>query len=141
LTGKSHLIENELHQKYGPIVRIGPSSLSLSTLEAYDSLYGFHQTLEKGEWYQSVRDPITNQSGTFGIQSNDDHRDQRKKLLSASFSSSKISECKSVVLKYVDQLSVELDKSRESSTSGRIDLAKAMHKFSIEALFEVCVKA
>jgi hypothetical protein len=39
-TGKSHLKMIELHQKYGPIVRTGPTTLSLADPSYIQKIYG-----------------------------------------------------------------------------------------------------
>ena len=48
-TGTSHLKAIELHQKYGPIVRIGPTTLSLADPSYIQKIYGpgrgFHKVI------------------------------------------------------------------------------------------------
>ncbi|KAL1850331.1 hypothetical protein Plec18167_007432 [Paecilomyces lecythidis] len=42
-----------LHKKYGPIVRTGPSNLSINVPEAVQLVYGAESPCEKNEWYDT----------------------------------------------------------------------------------------
>ncbi|OAQ59226.2 benzoate 4-monooxygenase cytochrome P450 [Pochonia chlamydosporia 170] len=47
----SHLVVDELHRKYGPVVRIGPNLLSLSDPSLIKTIYKFENDWEKTEFY------------------------------------------------------------------------------------------
>ncbi len=47
-------ITTELHQRYGPIVRYGPNSLSFSDPASLVVIYGLHPVLEKSAHYQPL---------------------------------------------------------------------------------------
>ncbi|PWY87104.1 L-ornithine-N5-monooxygenase [Aspergillus sclerotioniger CBS 115572] len=79
--GNRHLKLIELHDKYGPYVRIGPADLSIIDPKAIDIIYGASSPCKKGSFYdhsypnnslQTSRDPIEHQqrrrlwSGAFG---------------------------------------------------------------------------
>lgn len=78
----------QLHQKYGPVVRIAPNELSFNTAASYQDIYGYrqgqHQTFIKSKFYEA---------GTFSPQAHSiiAERDpirhaRQKKLVSAAFS-------------------------------------------------------
>ncbi|KAK1585491.1 cytochrome P450 [Colletotrichum navitas] len=58
MTGKWHVKIMELHNKYGPIVRVGPDELSYALPEAWDDIYGRYVPAKRKEnskpaWYCS----------------------------------------------------------------------------------------
>jgi len=80
LSGNLHAAEQNLHQQYGPVVRTGPGSLSFSTPEAFESIYGFNHSFEKGDFYTFARDPATGASNIFSARTYAEHRDRRRKV-------------------------------------------------------------
>ncbi|KAJ7464565.1 cytochrome P450 [Mycena latifolia] len=50
-TGKRYLVLDDLHRKYGPFVRIGPSQLSINLHSASNVIYGAATHMEKGDSY------------------------------------------------------------------------------------------
>ncbi|KAI9684838.1 MAG: hypothetical protein M1820_010871 [Bogoriella megaspora] len=52
-TGTRHLSIFELHQKYGPIVRYGPNSLSFNSASALQTIYGFRSNVQKANFYSA----------------------------------------------------------------------------------------
>lgn len=61
MSGKWHTKIKELHDKYGPIVRIGPNELSYSCPEAWDDIYGRYVPAKRKEnqkpiWYVNPDD-------------------------------------------------------------------------------------
>ncbi|KAK4442703.1 Cytochrome P450 monooxygenase abl2 [Podospora aff. communis PSN243] len=53
LTGKNHIHLKQLHDKYGPVVRVAPNELSFCSPQAYEDIYGFRSYDEPME-----KDPI-----------------------------------------------------------------------------------
>ena len=43
LKGRLPLEEKKMHDKYGPVVRVGPTVLSFNTPQAWEDIYGFRQ--------------------------------------------------------------------------------------------------
>lgn len=43
LKGRLPLEEKKWHDKYGPVVRVGPTVLSFNSPQAWDDIYGFRQ--------------------------------------------------------------------------------------------------
>lgn len=54
-TGDYHLRMQELHDKYGPVVRIGPNLLDLDYPELIKTLYGTDGKWRKVSWPLSCR--------------------------------------------------------------------------------------
>ncbi|KAH7403136.1 cytochrome P450 monooxygenase-like protein [Cadophora sp. MPI-SDFR-AT-0126] len=102
--GRWAFIVEDLHKKYGPVVRFAPNDLDFSTVDSYQDIYGTatkgRKQFLKGNWYNqgpggtrslvmsNERDPVK-------------HREIRK-LLAPAFSSSALRAQTAFVLKYVD---------------------------------------
>ena len=54
--GQHHLVDQKLHKKYGPVVRVGPNRLLFAELSAYQAIYGTQKYLEKGEYHRMTGD-------------------------------------------------------------------------------------
>ncbi|KAF2032860.1 benzoate 4-monooxygenase cytochrome P450 [Setomelanomma holmii] len=53
-TGDRHIWHLKDHEKYGPIVRIAPNTLSFNTASALSTIYGPRSAnVEKGDWYNT----------------------------------------------------------------------------------------
>ncbi|KAH6655206.1 cytochrome P450 [Truncatella angustata] len=57
--GNFEVVNQRLHEKYGPIVRYGPNRYSFATLDAGKAIYGHGTSFPKSSWYNSWRDPGT----------------------------------------------------------------------------------
>ncbi|PVH77290.1 cytochrome P450 monooxygenase-like protein [Cadophora sp. DSE1049] len=102
--GRWAFIVEDLHKKYGPVVRFAPNDLDFSTADSYQDIYGTatkgRKQFLKGDWYNqgpggtrslvmsNERDPVK-------------HREARK-LLAPAFSPSALRAQTAFVLKYVD---------------------------------------
>ncbi|GKZ31767.1 hypothetical protein AbraIFM66950_000552 [Aspergillus brasiliensis] len=51
IRGDRHEDLYHLHQRYGPVVRIGPQRVSILDAKALDSIYGFHANVQKAKAY------------------------------------------------------------------------------------------
>ena len=80
--GGVHLTDQKLHDRYGPVVRIGPNSLLFSDLAAYQSIYGFQSKVEKGDFYALAGSPDPQKHNIFQCQTDDQHRDRARKVVS-----------------------------------------------------------
>lgn len=83
--GKQHIVDQKLHEKYGPIVRDGPSSLRFSDLEAYKAIYGF-KNFEKTDYYILSGNPDREKFNLFQMHGEEQHRVRRKQLVVAAVS-------------------------------------------------------
>ncbi|EPE24579.1 Cytochrome P450 [Glarea lozoyensis ATCC 20868] len=50
------LIDMELHKRYGPIVRIGPKEVMVSSPSSLKTIYGAGSAFKKADWYIAVTD-------------------------------------------------------------------------------------
>ncbi|PVH99997.1 benzoate 4-monooxygenase cytochrome P450 [Periconia macrospinosa] len=54
IKGNRHVKQLLAHEKYGPIVRDGPNSLSFRSPEALKAIYGNNAHVKKGDWYLTL---------------------------------------------------------------------------------------
>ncbi|KAI1865877.1 uncharacterized protein JN550_008135 [Neoarthrinium moseri] len=122
-SGRWPFIAENLHRKYGPVVRISPRELSFATVESYRDIYQYgmrdkSKIFIKGETYanrgnihiQNARDP-------------DQHAKIRKKLAPA-FSTKALRDQEDIVQHHVDTFIAQLGKMGEPGGPG-IDLKEA----------------
>ncbi|KAF2234479.1 cytochrome P450 [Viridothelium virens] len=57
--GKVHRTQEHLHRKYGPVVRVAPNEVSLSSADALRSVYAAGSGFLKGPWYRVAKSPDT----------------------------------------------------------------------------------
>ncbi|KAK3670016.1 hypothetical protein LTR78_010115 [Recurvomyces mirabilis] len=78
--GRRYKAVHEAHQKYGPIVRVGPNSVSFNDVQAVRDIYGHGSAVRKDEFYDVL-------SGTHrhlaDVADRDDHSRKRRVLAGA----------------------------------------------------------
>ncbi|GAT20339.1 cytochrome P450 monooxygenase [Aspergillus luchuensis] len=79
LTGRLMFTFKELHDTYGPVVRIGPSELSFATNSAFDTIYGPHGD-NNFSLYGSRKGLLGSLGGMADSLGNSTEKDNRRKL-------------------------------------------------------------
>jgi benzoate 4-monooxygenase len=137
MTGSLHVVEQELHKKYGPIVRTGPESLSFSTPEAFESIYGFNHGFEKGNFYVFARDPDTGASNIFSARTHAEHRDRRRKVVGAALTTSHIRPYSRIIARHVQHFLSRLSIARVDAKDNVLNIAEPVHALTFNALAEL----
>ncbi|KAL2751877.1 hypothetical protein ACRALDRAFT_2045118 [Sodiomyces alcalophilus JCM 7366] len=75
---------HQLHEKYGPVVRIGPNQVDINDINAFKTIYSTREVFVKSEWYRVLTGHAVNDS-LFATTDPDVHRRLRR-LLSAPLS-------------------------------------------------------
>lgn len=101
LSGKGHIKMRDMHQKYGPIVRIGPNDLSINHPDGMKDLRS-HRKTGTGE---NSKDPIVAQFNADNIigANRQDHQRYRR-ALAHGFSNQSMLDQQPIITGYVDQL-------------------------------------
>ncbi|KAJ5933979.1 sterigmatocystin biosynthesis P450 monooxygenase stcL [Penicillium verhagenii] len=105
LGGQSHIKMLDLHNKYGPVVRIGPTDLSFNTPQAFQDIYGYRPgkalfSKDPKLWaskLNALRDSIVGQV-------DHDAHARHRRLLSHAFSDRYLREQEGIVVSFVDLL-------------------------------------
>lgn len=132
LRGDHHIVERDLHQKYGPVVRVAPNWLSFSDLDAFLEIYGFNKAIEKSDFYLFNDDPATRPCSIFSAKSDAEYRVKKRVL--GPLASGKVGEYESVIQRHVDGFVagiVGLDKGECR------DIAPLVHRFTVNTMLEL----
>ncbi|KAK4655496.1 hypothetical protein QC762_302900 [Podospora pseudocomata] len=113
----------EMHQRYGPIVRINPHELHILDPDFYDELYGCgvnsKRKLDKYEWWTRL---AVASSSTFTTVPHDLHR-LRRAALNPFFSVASVTKLEPLIKSKVEKLSARLDKIAQTGEVFRLDAA------------------
>lgn len=110
-SGNGHREILALHQKYGPIVRVGPTHLSINHPDGMQDVRGHRKT---GENPKDAINAIPNRDNIIGANREDHQRFRR--LLAHGFSAQTMLAQQPVIRKYVDQLFEKLHDASEGGT-------------------------
>jgi cytochrome P450 len=137
LRGNLHVVEQNLHQQYGPIVRTGPSSLSFSTPEAFESIYGFNHGFEKGDFYAFARDPASGASNIFSARTHAEHRSRRRKVVGAALTTSHIRSYSPIVARHVQHFLSKLSAATTDAKDNVLNITEPVHALTFNTLVEI----
>ena len=130
--GKAHLVEQTLHDSYGNVVRTGPNSLSFSSLAAFEAIYGFNRSLEKGDFYDFGRDG--QQENIFSARTSAVHREHTRKVVGpllwpASY--------EPVISDHLSTFLAQLTAQSRSKDDSTLNIARHVHRFAFNAIVEI----
>ncbi|TVY37891.1 Cytochrome P450 monooxygenase [Lachnellula subtilissima] len=137
LQGSLQVVEQDIHQQYGPIVRTGPNSLSFSTPAAFDSIYGFNHGFEKGSFYAFARDKSTGASNIFSARTHAEHRDRRRKVVGGALTTSHIRSYSPIVAKNVQQFLSKLSTASADAKNNVLNIAEPVHALTFNTVAEL----
>ncbi|CAH0024829.1 unnamed protein product [Clonostachys rhizophaga] len=119
LLGKEAYYVHSLHQKYGPIVRIGPSEVDISDVQAVQTIYAIKSEYTKTEWYNRLTSlPVRN---LFDATDFEYHRRHRR-LLGANMTESSLKTFLPIIVPKVDLAILRM--REEMKTRGVVDVWK-----------------
>ncbi|OOG00772.1 hypothetical protein ASPCADRAFT_125782 [Aspergillus carbonarius ITEM 5010] len=139
LGGHHHLSEQQLHEKYGRVVRVAPDWLSFSSLEDFDAIYGFNKSVEKGDFFTFGRGSSQREASIFSTKSNSLHRQKKRKVFGPALSSAKVGKYESVITKHVVVLLSRLESSRRPADDriAAVNVAPLMSQFALDTMLEI----
>lgn len=68
-----------LHQKYGPVVRVGPDMYSIDDPDVIKAVYGIGSRFAKSDWYETWKHPDPSRWSLFTVRDMKKHGDERRK--------------------------------------------------------------
>lgn len=101
LKGDRHLEFCRIHEKYGPIVRFGPNSLSFNSNTALKEIYGFKSNVRKAKFYEAfwaTKDSFSTHSAI-----DKSVHARKRRVLSQAFSDAAIKSMENHILAHVRQ--------------------------------------
>ncbi|TEA21029.1 Cytochrome P450 monooxygenase 1 [Colletotrichum sidae] len=112
----------QLHDKYGPIVRIGPHHLSITHADAWKDIYGFQPgtkggttEMEKSKHFAATVDDLPKSI----INADREEHQRFRRALAHGFSDSSMRAQEGIILRYIDKL---MDSLKEASRDGEAAL-------------------
>ncbi|TEY53289.1 hypothetical protein BOTCAL_0250g00170 [Botryotinia calthae] len=111
-TGKQHSYYRQLHEKYGPVVRVAPNELSFIGDRAWDDIYGIQKNgpnFEKSPIFIGAVSPLDGQTG-ISLAPNEAHTRQRRALAHV-FSNTALLQQEEIMRSHVDKLVGQLKKT------------------------------
>ena len=137
-SGEHHLVEQELHQKYGPVIRTGPESLTFASLSAFNAIYGFNRFVEKGDFYDFGRDANTQAGSIFTARTDAIHRDCKRKIVGAALLTHQVKTYEPVISKHVALLLSRLTRTQEARpNTSAVNVAPEIHRYTFDTIFEI----
>ncbi|KAF1973121.1 benzoate 4-monooxygenase cytochrome P450 [Bimuria novae-zelandiae CBS 107.79] len=123
-----------LHEKYGPVVRIGPNHVSFSTLTAMKAIYNSRQVFKKSDFYRPVS-PVHNRKRLYNLFSAQDveYHSKLKRTIGSIFSQSAVIELESKIDATLDLFLDQILK-RTAKGSCTLDMSLWPHLFAFDAL-------
>ncbi|SCN80761.1 related to pisatin demethylase cytochrome P450 [Fusarium fujikuroi] len=115
----------DLHRKYGDIVRVGPSALSILDAKVFHAIHSNNSPCSKGPWYNIEQPAI---SLHMSRDKNDHSR--RRRAWDRAFSSKALRDYEPRVVKYTSQL---LDRM-EATQDMPVDIAKWFKFYSFDTM-------
>lgn len=130
--GSMHTSLWAMHEKYGPLVRVGPNELSYASADAWDEVYGRYRPGKRKEnqkpaWYLS-----TDSKDILGAATGDHGR--MRKILGAGFTSAAMREQEPAITGYVDLLVQRLG---EQTGAGGEAATVDLWQWCVYCLFDV----
>ena len=114
----------QLHEVYGPVVRVAPNELSFIDGQAWQDIYGHHRT-GAPNFQKNPLQSAPNENGIDAIISaNDTDHARYRRLLSHSFSDKVLREQEYLPQVYVDLLVSRLRDRASSSATAVVDISK-----------------
>ncbi|KAK2022784.1 cytochrome P450 [Colletotrichum zoysiae] len=117
-SGHAHRMILKLHQQYGPVVRVGPTHVSIHHPDAHESVKSNHKSEE------NPKDPLHNANNRLNIMGSTrvDHQRYRR-VLAHGFSAQTMLDQQPIIRGYVDKLIQRLHEASKTN-NGPIDLEK-----------------
>ncbi|KAK3988391.1 cytochrome P450 [Cladorrhinum sp. PSN332] len=134
--GKITHILTKIHEKYGPLVRIGPNALLVSDPDTLFHINGVRSNYPRGEWYKSIRmDPSGN---TMFTEPDTARHDARKAVVTSPYAGkSKVINFEAVVDAQlgvlVDRLAANYAGHREKA----LDLSRIIRYLTVDVITAV----
>lgn len=117
--GDRHLLLHKLHQRYGPIVRWGPNSVSINSATALKEIYGHGanaRNVQKADFYKAFP-AVKGVHNTHNAIDKSVHG-RKRRVLSAAFSDTALKGLEGLVLQNVEVFFSEIEKRMAAAKTG-----------------------
>ncbi|KAL5362983.1 cytochrome P450 [Aspergillus floccosus] len=121
ISGRHHTSVRDLHQQYGPVVRIAPNKLSYITAQAWKDIYG-HKKASEPEMAKDAKWQVADPNPPHLVYCTRDQHSHYRRLFSHGFSDRSLREQEPLLQGYIDMLMDGLERS--SRENGPVDIVQ-----------------
>ncbi|KAH6981588.1 cytochrome P450 [Ilyonectria sp. MPI-CAGE-AT-0026] len=126
-TGTRHILLHDLHKKYGPLVRIGPNTISVDTNEGLQKIFSATSPIDKSPFYQSFAPGFDSSFAAVG-----DAFREKKSILSHAFAQKKLDAMEVTFMEHIKKLCEVMTAQKE------VELDESLSALTIDILSDVC---
>ena len=132
ITGRDAFVRSELHEKYGPVVRVNPTELSFNSgAAAWDAIYSFKKP-------RPFRDPQFYAIGVNGcpdvVSADEENHSRQRKILSIGFSDKAIKGYEPLLRSWAQKMITEM--SERANKAGKVDMLKYLNCTTFDIMGE-----
>lgn len=124
---------HQLHQIYGPVVRIGPNEVDVADIQGYRDIHRIGNRIQKSQWYPRFRTAYADQD-VFSETNSKKHA-IRRRLLSRPFSNSNLQQNWSQLINEKAQLAVQ--KMRAQAEVGLCDVLEWWNYYAVDVIGQI----
>ncbi|KXH25585.1 hypothetical protein CNYM01_00366 [Colletotrichum nymphaeae SA-01] len=117
----------KLHDKYGPLVRLGPSTVSVNTTEGFQKVYSATSPIDKSPFYQSFTPGFQSSFSSMGSAYK-----EKKSILSQAFAQKKLDAMETAFMGHIWKL-CEVMKGQP-----KVNLDDCLSALTVDILSDVC---
>ena len=128
--GKSYDYTDRVHERYGPIVRVGPTELTIRTSAAWKDIYMHRPQIQKESANQTQ--PV-NRAQSLLTADEQDHPRQRR-ILSHAFSDKAIREQEQLIQPYFHLLISRVRRDAEMRPGRKVDISKWFNYITLDVM-------
>jgi hypothetical protein len=135
-SGHTHLDHVALHEKYGPVVRIAPNEVSISSPEAARTVLSAGKHFYKTDFYAVFPPP---ENPDIFTEVREHVHAQKKKVANVPYSMAAMQQLSPFIDDTIDMFMVKLDEFANvlGGQRGKVDLGAWLHYFAFDVLGEV----
>lgn len=136
--GSAHLDAIELHEQYGPVVRVGPNHVSFSDPEALSVVYSISTNFEKSDFYKPF-DAKTSRSWIptiFSVRNERAHKDIKRPIAGA-YSMTSLLELEGLTDDCIRIFSDKLDAKLSKNKRLELDLGEWLHWYAFDLITSI----
>ncbi|PHH64517.1 hypothetical protein CDD81_4296 [Ophiocordyceps australis] len=129
-----------VHKKYGPVVRIGPNTVSFSSPEALHTIHGSRQAYPKSEFYKPAAisfqgSPLLNLFSVRDVK----YHSSLKKVIGGLYTKTAVLDLESKIDTCVEMFANQLRNRTRNDGPTNVDMSLWVHLFSFDCLGELNV--
>ncbi|KAG6353687.1 hypothetical protein INS49_005396 [Diaporthe citri] len=98
-TGTRHILLGQLHKKYGPLIRLGPNTISVNTDEGLQKIFSATSPIDKSPFYQALTPGFDSSFAAVGQAFK-----EKKSILSHAFAQKKLDAMETTFMKHTRKL-------------------------------------